>query len=165
MSTNSTPTRIDRLFDKLKALYGSQFLAKWADVDPSELHRIWNAALDRYSGEEIADALGAVLASCPFPPSLPEFVALCSKAHQARHPATQSTFKLPPPDTSAENRAKREEAAAMLAKIGKPQPGRDWARKARARHESREHLLTPEELAIVDDALRFEPVELNRAAA
>jgi hypothetical protein len=37
--------------------------------------------------------------------------------------------------------------------------------KARARHESREHLLTPEELAIVDEALRFEPVDLNRAAA
>jgi hypothetical protein len=162
--TTSTPTRIDRLFDKLKALYGSQFLAKWADVDPVELHRIWTAALERYTGEEIAGALGGVLESCQFPPSLPEFVALCSKAKQARAPI-QPAFHLPAPDTSADGKAAREKAAALLRSVGNPQPGRDWARKARARHQSREHLLTPEELAIVDDALRFEPVELNRAAA
>ena len=160
MTTPSTPTRIDRLFDKLKALYGSQFLAKWADVDPSELHRIWSAALERYTGEELADALGAVLSSCPFPPSLPEFVALCSKAHQARHPATQSTFKLPAPDTSEENKAKRLEAAALLQSIGKAEPSREWARIRRRKHESGEHILTPEELQIVADALRFEPVEV-----
>ncbi len=168
MTTNdrtAAPTRVDRVFDKLKALYGANFLAKWADVDPVELHRIWSAALERYTGEEIAAALGDVLASCPYPPNLPEFVKLCADQHAKRVVARQPAFKLPAPDTSAENKAAREHAAAMLRNIGKPQPGRDWARKARARHESREHVLTPSELAIVDDALRFEPVDLNRAAA
>lgn len=161
MSTPNTPTRIDRLFDKLKALYGSQFLAKWADVDPSELHRIWSAALERYTGEELADALGGVLKSCPFPPSLPDFVKLCDEAHARRNPAKQpEQFKLPAPDTSAEVRAARQKADAMLRQMGKAKPGLEWARKARARNLSGEHRLTPSELVIVDDALRFEPVEV-----
>lgn len=161
MNTRSTPTRIDKLFDKLKALYGSQFLAKWADVDPSELHRIWSAALEGYTGEELADALGGVLKSCPFPPSLPDFVKLCDESHARRNPAKQpEQFRLPAPDTSAEVKAAREKADALLRQMGKAKPGLEWARKARARNLSGEHRLTPSELVIVDDALRFEPVEV-----
>ncbi len=150
-------TLTEKVFDRLKAMYGARFLDAWADVKPEEMTRTWSAVISRFDSDTIGKALRDLLANNPFPPTLPEFARLC-----ANHapPASQATFKLPPPDTSEENRAKREQAAAMLARIGKPQPGRDWARKARARHESREHLLTPEELAIVDEALRFE-----RAAA
>lgn len=157
--TAPQPARIEKVFDRLKEFYGAQFLDKWGDVDPAKVERTWSAALERFTNEEIGDAMRSLLETSPFPPSLPEFVQRCSKAHQARQPATQSAFKLPAPDTSAEGKAAREKAAALLRSVGKPQPGREWARKARARHKSGEHRLTPSELLIVDDALRFEPVE------
>lgn len=162
MSTPSTPTRIDRLFDKLKALYGSQFLLQWKDVNHDDVNRIWKAALENFSNDVLADALGGVLASCPdFPPSLPKFVSLCTEAHARRNPPKKpEQFALPAPDTSEENKAKRLAAADKLRTIGKHEPSLAWARIRRKKHESGEHILTPEELAIVANALRFEPVEV-----
>ena len=161
-STAKQNALTERVFARLALMYGNKFADLWRGIDLGEVKRAWGDELAAFTVPEVAGAIKALRANT-FPPTLPEFLQLCEKARgikPAYVAAHQQAMRLPPPDTSEENRAKREQAAAMLAKIGKPQPGRDWARKARARHESREHLLTPEELAIVDDALRFEPVEV-----
>lgn len=155
-STAKQNALTERVFARLAIMYGNKFADMWRGIDLGEVKRAWGDELAAFSVPEVAGAIKALRANT-FPPTLPEFLQLCEKARVRKSP---EQYKLPAPDTSAENRAKREQAAAMLKTIGKPQPGREWARKARARHESREHLLTPEELAIVDEALRFEPVEV-----
>lgn len=150
-------TLTEKVFDRLKAMYGARFLDAWADVKPEEMFRTWSAVVSRFDADTIGKALRELLENNPFPPTLPEFAKLCAK--HAPAPA-QSRIALPAPDTSAEAKAAREKAAAMLAGMGKARPGLEWARKARARNLSGEHRLTPSELVIVDDALRFEPVEV-----
>ncbi len=166
-STAKQNALTERVFARLAIMYGNKFADMWRGIDLAEVKRAWGDELASFTVPEVAGAIKALRANT-FPPTLPEFLQLCEKARgitPAYVASHQPAFKLPAPDTSAENKAAREKAAALLRSVGKAQPGREWARKARARHDSREHLLTPEELAIVDDALRFEPVELNRAAA
>jgi hypothetical protein len=161
-STAKQNALTERVFARLAIMYGNKFADMWRGIDLSEVKRAWGDELASFTVSEVAGAIKALRANT-FPPTLPEFLQLCEKArgiNPAYVAAHQQAMKLPPPDTSAESAARRREAAQLLRNIGKPKPGLEWARKARARNLSGEHRLTPSELVIVDDALRFEPVEV-----
>lgn len=65
---------IDRLFDRFAALYGKHWFEMWADVPMADVKDAWATELRGVSGQQIVAALEKV---GKFPPTLPEFVALC----------------------------------------------------------------------------------------
>ena len=70
--------KVDGVFARLAAMYGSKFADQWASVDASIVKATWGAALDELGNDEIAAGLQALVRrGSPFPPTLPEFYALC----------------------------------------------------------------------------------------
>ncbi len=61
--------------------YGSSFADKWAGVNPDQLQAYWIEELGQFNAIAIGAALKA-LDTHPFPPSLPEFKALCKAYHR-----------------------------------------------------------------------------------
>lgn len=108
-----TPERLaERLFSRLVAMYGAQKIgAMWADADMAEVKGTWGRALAKFDPRSIGDALEALLASGrEWPPTLPEFAALCRQASIARRNGQDASVFLPPPgaaftddDTAREN--------------------------------------------------------------
>lgn len=86
---------IDRLFDRLEASYGSRWLNMWGNTNLANVKSLWAEKLAGFSDnpKALAYALDC-LDEHPFPPTLPEFLALCRKAPQPERPALSS----PPAD-------------------------------------------------------------------
>jgi len=81
---------IDRLFDALLSMYGKHWLDLWADCDPVSVKASWASALHGLDGECIRLALENMRTTGkPFPPTQPEFVALC-RQFKRRGPHTLS---------------------------------------------------------------------------
>jgi hypothetical protein len=108
---------VDRIFDRLKAVYGSSRVGgMFADADADEVRRAWGDALGRFE----AATLGAVLQSLadrdsPFPPSLPEFAGLC-RAVESR-PGHRVALGMPDrnADEIERGRARMDELRGLLA--------------------------------------------------
>lgn len=76
-NTTALPTAwIERLFARLLTLYGRKFADQWGCVDATDLKAAWARDLADMQPERIAMGLEACK-SRPFPPTLPEFRALC----------------------------------------------------------------------------------------
>ena len=73
---------VNRIFDRMTAVYGSQKIgAMWLDADRGQVMQAWGAALARYPQNAIAAALLELPERpSPWPPTLPEFVALTREA-------------------------------------------------------------------------------------
>ncbi len=72
---NALPdTRIDRLFMRFSVLYGKHWADMWAGIPIDQVKAAWAHELARFSNEQLGAGLKAV---GKFPPTLPEFVALC----------------------------------------------------------------------------------------
>ena len=81
---------VKRVFMVLHGFYGNLFLSKFStgalddkgeDQGIANARRIWAHGLRSYDGETIKTALSACQTRHPeFPPSLPQFVSLCSAA-------------------------------------------------------------------------------------
>lgn len=145
----SLPSKaVDRLFDRLAATYGRQWILQWEGVDPNAVKSLWSHELGAFEHamHRIAWALENLPARCP---NAIEFKALCRQA-----PAPASEI-LPAPQ------ADPERVKAELAKLGgmrKPvtqSPGhmKDWARILIARHEAGEKI-RPYSLTLARAALR-----------
>lgn len=67
---------IERLFGRMVGYYGARFADAWRGCDVEEVKRVWSEELAQYSGEEIRRGIDR-LRDRPFPPTLPEFLALC----------------------------------------------------------------------------------------
>lgn len=78
---------IDKIFAHMGAYYGSLFADRWKDNNIAEVKRIWAEALASFSDnpECFKASLRSMIDECKFPPTLPEFVALCRK-HYVRPP-------------------------------------------------------------------------------
>jgi hypothetical protein len=76
----SLPTRVtDRLFDRLAATYGSQWLSLWAALPIGEVKGLWAFELAPFA--ERLDAIAWALENLPErPPNLVAFKALCRQA-------------------------------------------------------------------------------------
>lgn len=67
---------ISTLFEKMTTFYGSKFLDMWRGTDMSLLRRMWAVELAQLTNAELKRG-SSTLISRQFPPTLPEFVALC----------------------------------------------------------------------------------------
>jgi hypothetical protein len=100
---------IDKIFGRMEAMYGSLFLERWKGTDLIEVKRVWCESLASFSDnpECFTAALKALLDEHQWPPTLPEFVALCRK-HYRRPSEAVAMLEAPQP-------LSREEAKARLA--------------------------------------------------
>jgi hypothetical protein len=83
LSTAQQSEWIERIFNRLSAIYGSEFTHKWSDVDNDEMKRTWASILGGFSAEDVAMAIKACH-SLPKAPNAPEFAALCRQHMTAR---------------------------------------------------------------------------------
>lgn len=145
-STQKLPDAwVESLLARMLAIYGQKFRAQWADVPPEAMRETWAVALGRFDGERIKWALDQMIAACPWPPTLPEFVSLCRQAPR-REPVA-----LPAPTPTEQQRAARAEQMAGGAFAAKP-PGKWWAEKLRVRFLSGK-ALTYQQIEMASDAL------------
>ena len=75
-----------RVFRAMHGYYGALFLSKWAngvvengvDCGVSDSMKVWAYELRRYDAKVVLEAIGRCKTAHPeYPPSLPQFVALC----------------------------------------------------------------------------------------
>lgn len=121
---------VDRLFERLTATYGRQFLANYEGLDVAAVKTIWAHELGGFADklQLVAWALEHLPARAP---NVIEFRAICRQA-----PAPEAP-RLPEP------KADPERVRAELAKLGnltaKPAAsGLDWARRIVAKHQAGE---------------------------
>ena len=113
---------VDRLFDRLTAIYGSQKVgAMWLDVDQAEVKRAWGGARAKYPPAAIGQALEDLPEMpSPWPPTLPEFVAIVREAAEVRRTAS-TDLRLPAPSdlAPAESQAVKDFRAEFKRFIGR----------------------------------------------
>lgn len=75
---------VERIFSRMAALYGTLFSDRWRDADLSEVKAVWAEELASFSDnpECYGLALKALVDGYKFPPTLPEFVALCRASYK-----------------------------------------------------------------------------------
>lgn len=66
----------EKLIQKMQILYGSKFAQQWEGIRPEIMIAEWSEELAGLTGPEIAKGLDACRIR-PWPPTLPEFIALC----------------------------------------------------------------------------------------
>ena len=129
------------------AIYGQKFRSQWADVPAESMRETWAVALGRFDGERIKWALDQMIATCPWPPTLPEFAALCRQAPR------DEPAKLPAPEVPPSViEARQAEAQAIAARVAGNVPGKAWAHKLRARYLAGERLMMAQ-VSLASDAL------------
>lgn len=113
---------IEKLFQKFEDYYGAKWAAQYGAFPRERVKRTWAEALAGFTS--IPDALGQALEAqknSPFPPTLPEFLALCRNAANRRSAASP---------VAIEQKLTPEEMQRNKARI--EALGRSWARKAAA---------------------------------
>lgn len=122
---NSASTTVKRLFMVLHGWYGNQFLAKFAtgELDDQGKDRgiksarmVWASELAKFDAETIMAAASRCKEDHQkFPPSLPEFLALC-RACAPRHstPVQKTGIGMSPELRSVYSRRARESAISRL---------------------------------------------------
>jgi len=125
---------IDRLFSRLNATYGRDFMGRYEGQDSAAVKTSWGHELDGYRAnlKPLAWALENLPERCP---NVIEFRALCRRAPAAEVPA------LPEP------KANPERVAAELAKLAplrvdtvSPVDHKAWAKTLKARHDAGDRL-------------------------
>lgn len=97
---------IERIWERMTAMYGHRWVSAHGERDDGT----WSAGLGDVTGDEIAHGLSACLSrEDPWPPSLPEFRAMCKPpVIRPEHRIVQP--QLPPP----RNPEKASEAVARM---------------------------------------------------
>jgi len=67
---------IEKLFERMAALYGSKFADMWRGTDPEQVKALWSQELGKLSREEVTKGAQALM-TLEWPPSLPQFINLC----------------------------------------------------------------------------------------
>lgn len=67
---------IDRLFDRLAAMYGARFADMWRGASMATIKATWAEDLGDYTVEEIKQGIEACKRK-EWPPTLPEFLTMC----------------------------------------------------------------------------------------
>jgi hypothetical protein len=67
---------IERLFDRLIAMYGRKFLDLWSGLDLERVKLAWAEDLSGYTANELRAGIEACKGK-PWPPTLPEFMTFC----------------------------------------------------------------------------------------
>lgn len=133
-------TAIDRVFEKLEAVYGSEWIAKWAKQKLSDVKTAWSETLAPFGSRAGLNSVAWALSPENLPERAPnaiEFLHLCRRAPAPAEPQ----LALPP-------KADPERLKAELAKLGdvatKARSSsfdhKAWARGLKAREEAGESL-------------------------
>jgi hypothetical protein len=101
-------SRVERLFEVMGAHYGARFTDAWCGTDAAAMKAVWAKELGALRPEQIRQGI-ARLCECKFPPTLPEFIALCKQATPQAH-----MLRLPLPPRTAEE---REEGSKRFAEM------------------------------------------------
>jgi len=101
-------TWVERIFEVMAASYGARFADAWRGTDPHTVKAVWARKLGALTPDQIRRGLES-LEQCKFPPTLPEFVALCKQAVPQAH-----RLKLPAPRPTPEQ---REQGRQRFAEI------------------------------------------------
>ena len=107
---------IEKIFSKMSSLYGTLFSDRWRDCDLAEVKEVWAEELSSFSDhpECYGLALKAMVSECKFPPTLPEFVALCRKSY-SRPKLVALEHKLTPEDIERN----KERARQMVEELSR----------------------------------------------
>lgn len=118
---------VDALFDRMEAQWGSKVASLWGNTNLSNVKSLWSEKLSGFADNPKAFtyALNA-LEESPFPPTLPEFLALCRKAPR---PVLEA---LPEPKADPV-RVKQEINKAHDAVTGK-KDDHGWAKRPSSQH-------------------------------
>ena len=105
---------VTKIFDHMSGLYGSKFADLWNGSNIDSVRRMWAVKLAGFADmpKAIKEALDA-LDDKPFPPTLPEFLALCREAGR-RHGGNKPAIEYKP---TAEEKERAEIAAKEIKKI------------------------------------------------
>lgn len=68
---------IDRVFELMISFFGNRFADMWQGTDIDAVKAIWASQLGDLSPDEIRIGISAMKRGRGFPPTLPEFIALC----------------------------------------------------------------------------------------
>lgn len=142
---------VDRLFSRLTATYGRDFIARYAGVPESDLKAAWAHELSGFEGQ--LGALAWALENLPErAPNVIEFRNLARRAPAPEVPRLPEPA--PNPARLAAELAKLAPArAAIAASAAGGHDPRDWARRIVARSDSGE-ILIPTTLRFAREALR-----------
>jgi hypothetical protein len=123
---------VDKLFQKLAVVYGSEFLRKYQGIDAAAIKQEWATELGVFAHRP--DAIRFALAHLPSDkcPSMLQFRDLC---RQAPRP---NTTALPEPKPSVQ--VVDKEIAKMVEKAFTNRDPKLWAKKLKKRHEAGEKL-------------------------
>ena len=108
---------IGRIFDCFTANYGTRFLDMWRGTDLAMVRRHWAEKLGGFHDkpQAIKAALDA-LDEKPFPPTLPEFLAMCRECSKRINTEPLALEHKLTPEDIERNRKRIAEIAAGLAK-------------------------------------------------
>jgi len=123
----------------------------------------WSEALGAFVADDIREALDAMPRHyTEFPPTLPQFVALCKDARMRR---SQTVVRVT--DQSPRKPVDFGRIKEMAAGIGvvKPAKSLDWARKVMERAEADERSVPYIAVEFAKDALGIKAYELRREGA
>jgi hypothetical protein len=132
---------IKRVFMVLHGFYGSLFLSKYAtgslengeDQGISNARKVWAHSLREYEAETIKGALRRCQSvHAEFPPSLPQFVALCAaiKPREAYAPPPLPALTMSPELREERMRQHRQKAAELAQSLKDVETGLDLLKQA-----------------------------------
>lgn len=152
-STDNRAKWTEKLFARLAAMYGARLADMWQGSNAEAVKAVWTSDLSAFTLEEIRDGIERLKDSGNgFPPTLPEFRAMCRASVASKRPEHQQ-FELPAPDMSAEAQARRDIVVAALKKLPTPEPSADWAYRAYHAHVSGEKVQTHDQLQMITAAI------------
>lgn len=138
---------IDRLFERLYATYGNDWVARWAGQDDAKVKTIWAHELSAYANhlEDIAWALENLPTRAP---NAIEFRNLCRSAPRQAAPA------LPEPKADLARLQAELTKLAEVRKTTAPADHKAWARRIIAMHDAGDRV-RPISLRFAREALRM----------
>lgn len=100
-------------------MYGARLADLWAGTNDDQVKAVWGNSISQFSPEVIGNAINLLERNGHiFPPTLPEFFALCKQAMGSTRPEHQPMLGLPPPDNSEETEAARQRCFANAKDLG-----------------------------------------------
>ncbi len=137
---------VDRLFQRLNATYGTEFLNRYKGTPESDLKAVWAHELDGF--ENHLHALAWALENLPErAPNVIEFRNL------ARRAPTPELPRLPEPKADPERvAAELAKLAPVRAAVSEATDGREWARRIIGKFEAGQRI-NPTTLDFARDAL------------
>ena len=108
---------VNALFTKMARMWGNTFLDKWRDGNLEGVKVEWAQGLAKLSRTELKAGVDALM-TLKFPPSLPEFYALCKSmrlAEQAPSPALTDQTRASPETVDANMQRMRDLVSRAMA--------------------------------------------------